>query len=80
MTTILSFQCFTIFQRVTFAKQKSDLVAKMDGTFVPREKPKTKFEKKAAPTKKVKTDVEATNQLNKAPKETKAAPKVSCNV
>ncbi len=50
----------------------------MDGTFIPREKPKMKIEtKKAAPTKKIKTDVEATNQLSKAPKETKVTQKVS---
>ena len=60
-------------QRVNFAKEKSDIIAKMDGTYVNREKPKTKLEPlKKNPEKKIKLDqsnpknvVQANKQINK---------------
>ena len=62
-------------QKAQFAKQKSDAIAKLDGTFVPREKSK-KAEDRRPKQKKQKMDTETNNQLSKPPKEQKASQKV----
>lgn len=50
-------------QRINFAKEKSDIIAKKEGTFVIREKQKNKPEPlRKNPEKKLKTD--QTNQKN----------------
>jgi U2 small nuclear ribonucleoprotein B'' len=64
---------------INFAKSKSDVVAKEDGTFVPREKSKiTKHEERKTGPKKQKTDQHVANQLTKGPApQQKAQPKQS---
>jgi len=63
---------------VTYSKSKSDVVAKEEGTYVPREKSKIKAEDKKPVQKKQKTEQIAANQLSKVPAlQTKAQPKQS---
>jgi RNA recognition motif-containing protein len=64
-TALKALQSFAFYDKpmhIQYAKSKSDLVAKIRGTFVPREKrpreekPKSKPKKKEAPAKKVKDE------------------------
>jgi U2 small nuclear ribonucleoprotein B'' len=53
--------------RVNFARVKSDIISKKDGTFVPRPKRKTKSERKRTKRKKVEAEVKATAPVAAAP-------------